>query len=184
MYLKLVLAAFVLTLSACAAPGNDVSTVHPPAAVTTSASSAATPFYVDFRTRPDAANNHTFLEYGAQDSSGRPIERKTVGFFPRGAGAIGPLISIVAMPGEVGAEDYFANLPSAATFHRNLTAEQYSRLTAYIESQRAKPQVFNLIFHNCNDFVAGAAESIGLEAPAVRILPPQLFITELAQLNS
>ena len=182
---RLALAAFVFTLSACASSGNDFSTVHPPAAgATTSASFATTPFYVDFRTRPDATNSHTFLEYGAQDSSGRPIEQKTVGFFPRGAGALGPLISIVAMPGEVGAEDYYADLPSAATFHRNLTAEQYGRLTAYIESEQAKPQIFNLIFNNCNDFVAGAAHAIGLKAPALRMLPPPAFINQLAQLNS
>ena len=177
------LAALVFALSACASSGDVSSTTHPPDA-TISASFAATPFYVDFRTRPDAVNTHTFLEYGAQDSSGHPLEQKTVGFFPRGAGALGPLISIVAMPGEVGPEDYFANLPSAPTFHRNLTAEQYGRLTAYIESEQAKPQVFNLIFNNCNDFVAGAAHAIGLKAPILRMLPPPLFVMLLAQLNS
>jgi hypothetical protein len=177
------LAVLVFALSACAASGDVASTTHPPDA-TTSASFAATPFYVDFRTRPDAVTNHTFLEYGAQDSSGHPLERKTVGFFPRGAGALGPLISIVAMPGEVGPEDYFANLPSAATFHRNLTTEQYGRLTAYIESEKAKPQIFNLIFNNCNDFVAGAAVAIGLKAPFARISSPTVFINQLAQLNS
>jgi hypothetical protein len=169
---RLALAALMFTLSACASSGNDISTVHPPAAdATTSASFAATPFYVDFRTRPDATSSHTFLQYGAQDSSGRPIERKTVGFFSRGAGEVGP-------------EDYFANIPSSVTFHRNLTAEEYGRLTGYIESERAKPQIFSLIFNNCNDFVAGAAHSIGLKAPILRILPPPLFVMMLAQLNS
>jgi hypothetical protein len=88
------------------------------------------------------------------------------------------------MPGEVGPEDYFANLPSAALYHRNLTAEQYGRLTAYIASEQAKPQTFNLIFHNCNDFVAGAAQAVGLRAPSVRISSPPVFINQLAQLNS
>ena len=90
---RLALAAFVFTLSACASSGNDFSTVHPPAVdATASASFATTPFYVDFRTRPDATNSHTFLEYGAQDSSGRPIERKTVGFYPRSGGAPSDLL--------------------------------------------------------------------------------------------
>jgi hypothetical protein len=179
-----VLAAFVLTLSACVSSGNDVSTVQPPAAdATTSASSATTPFYVDFRTRPYFTITHTFLEYGAQDSSGRPLERKTVGFFPQ-AGALGLFIGIVAFAGEIGAEDYYANLPASATFHRNLTAEQYERLTQYIDSERAKPQVFNLIFNNCNDFVAGAAHAIGLKAPFLRMLPPPLFVMLLARMNS
>jgi hypothetical protein len=183
---RLALAALVFTLSACAPSGNDFSTAHPPAVdATASASFATTPFYVDFRTRPDATNSHTFLEYGAQDSSGRPIERKTVGFYPRSGGApLGSLIGIVAIAGEVGQEDYFANLPSSATFHRNLTAEQYERLTDYIESERGKPQIFSLIFNNCNDFVAGAAHAIGLKAPILRMLPPPLFVMLLAQLNS
>lgn len=183
MSLRLVLAAMVCTLSACASSGDP--TVHPPTAnATTSASAAATPFYVDFRTRPDAVNTHTFLEYGAQDSSGHPIEQKTMGFFPVGAGALGPVIGIIGMPGEVGPEDYYKNLPAAAIFHRNLTAEQYERLTAYIRSEQATPQVFNLLFHNCNDFVAGAALAVGLKAPAVRMTSPPAFINELAQLNS
>src|SRR3954447_19314875 len=47
---SLALAAFVFSLSACASSGDDVSTVRPPAAdATASVSSAATPFYVDFR---------------------------------------------------------------------------------------------------------------------------------------
>ena len=182
---RLALVAFLFILSACASSGNDFSTVRPSAAdATTSTSFATTPFYVDFRTRPDATSSHTFLQYGAQDSSGRPIERKTVGFYPGRGGALGSLIGIVAVPGEVGQEDYYANLPSSATFHRNLTAEQYERLTRYIDSERAKPQVFNLIFNNCNDFVAGAAHAIGLKAPILRMLPPPLFVMLLAQLNS
>jgi hypothetical protein len=76
---------------------------HPPAAdATTSTSFANTPFYVDFRTRPDFTI-HTFLQYGAQDSSGRPLERKTVGFYL--PNALGALFGIVAFPGEIGAED-------------------------------------------------------------------------------
>jgi hypothetical protein len=124
-----VLAVFVFTLSACVSSGNDVSTVLPPAAdATTYSSSETAPFYVDFRTRPYFTITHTFLEYGAQDSSGRPLERKTVGFFPQG-GALGLFIGIVAFAGEVNSEDYYTNLPASATFHRNLTAEQYERLT-------------------------------------------------------
>ncbi len=182
---RMALAAFVLALAACTPSGNELPTVHPPAtAATTSASFATTPFYVDFRTRPNAVNTHTFLQYGAQDSSGRPIERKTVGFYPGSGGALGPVIGIIGIPGVVAQEDYFAKLPSLATFHLNLTAEQYGRLTGYIESERARPQVFNLIFHNCNDFVAGAAQALGLKAPALRMLPPQVFVTQLAELNS
>jgi hypothetical protein len=129
MVSKSILVAFVFALSACAASGNNVSTeLSLAAGATTSTSFDTTPFYVDFRTRPYFTITHTFLEYGAQDSSGRPLERKTVGFFPQG-GALGLFIGIVAFAGEVSSEDYYANLPASATFHRNLTAKQYERLT-------------------------------------------------------
>ena len=181
---RLALAAFVFTLSACGSSGNDLSTVPPPAAdATTSASFATMPFYVDFRTRPYFAIDHTFIVYGAQDPTGHSLERKAVGFFPHG-GFFGPFIGVVAITGDVGAEDYYVNRPSSVTFHRNLTAEQYERLIRYIDSERAKPQVFNLLFNNCNDFVAGAAHAIGLKAPFLRMLPPSVFVRLLAQMNS
>jgi hypothetical protein len=176
MISRLTLAALVLALLSACAPGNDVSPTDD-AAIT---SFSTTPFYVDFRTRPYFTISHTFIAYGAQDLTGHPLERKTVGFFRHG-GAFGPFIGVVAIGGE---EDYFANLPSSATFHRNLTAEQYERLTPYIDSERGKPQVFNLIFNNCNDFVAGAAHAIGLNAPFLRMLSPPYFIMLLDQMNS
>lgn len=179
MVSKATLAALVLALLSACTPGDDVSPTGD-AAIT---SFSTTPFYVDFRTRPYFAISHTFIVYGAQDPTGHPLERKTVGFFPPG-GAVGLIIGVVAITGEVGAEDYYADLPSSATFHRNLTAEQYERLTDYIESERGKPQIFSLIFNNCNDFVAGAAHAIGLKAPILRMLPPPLFVMLLAQLNS
>ena len=179
MVSKSTLAALVLALLSACAPGNDVSPTGD-AAIT---SFSTTPFYVDFRTRQYFAISHTFIAYGAQDPTGHPLERKTVGFFPPG-GAVGLIISVVAITGEVGAEDYYADLPSSATFHRNLTAEQYERLTRYIDSERSKPQIFNLIFNNCNDFVAGAAHAVGLQAPFLRMLPPPFFIMLLARMNS
>lgn len=182
--LRSILAALLLTVSACSASArSDVSIIHAPAAnATTAGRFAATPFYVDFRTRPYYSITHTFVVYGAQDATGHPLEHKTVGFFPQG-GAAGPFIGLIGIAGEVGSEDYYANLPSSTAFHRNLTAGQYQRLTQYIDAERATPHVYNLIFNNCNDFVAGAAESVGLKVPFVHALPPPLFIMLLADMN-
>jgi hypothetical protein len=174
----------VLALSACTSAGSDVSTVGSPAAnATQSASLAATPFYVEFRTRPYFSITHIFLVYGAQDLSGHPLELKTVGFYPHG-GAFGPFIGMVGIAGEVGQEDYYAKLPSSTVFHRNLTAEQYQHLTQYIDSERTEAQIYNLFFNNCNDFVAGAANAIGLKVPFLHALPPPLFIQLLAEMNT
>ncbi len=120
--------------------------------------------------------------YGAQDPDGHPLESKTIGFYPDG-GALGPYIGIVGISGMVGQEDYYAKLPSSTNYPSILTAEQYQRLTSYIDKERARPQVYNLFFNNCNDFVAGVANSVGLKTPFIRALPPPIFIGLLAEMN-
>jgi hypothetical protein len=175
------LAAMVLTLSACTSADSDVSAVRPPTA-NAAAPFAGTPFYVEFRTRPYFTITHTFVAYGAQDPNGHPLEVKTIGFFPHG-GALGPFIGMVGIAGIVGDEDYYANLPSSTTMHRNLTAEQYRQLTKYVDDERAQPQIYNLFFNNCNDFVAGAANAVGLRVPFFHAMPPPLFIQLLAEMN-
>jgi hypothetical protein len=177
-----IVVACVLALSACNSAGDEVSNAGSSDAAA-SAPVAALPYYVEFRTRPYFSITHTFLVYGAQDSSGHPLEAKSAGFFPN-AGAIGPFIGIIAIGGEVGDETYYVPLPSSTIFHRNLTAEQYERLTAYIDKERAESKVYNLIFNNCNDFVAGAADAIGLKVPFVHVLPPPVFIRLLADMNT
>jgi hypothetical protein len=178
------LVAAAPTLSACTSADSYVSAA-PPSVVdaTQSASLAATPFYVEFRTRPYFSITHIFLVYGAQDQSGHPLELKTVGFYPHG-GAFGPFIGMVGIAGEVGQEDYYAKLPSSTVFHRNLSAEQYQHLTQYIDAERTEAPVYNLFFNNCNDFVAGAADAIGLKVPFLHALPPPLFIRLLAEMNT
>ena len=84
----------------------------------------------------------------------------------------------------VGQEDYFVNFPASADYPRNLTTDQYRRLLAFIDQERAKPRTYNLLFYNCNDFVADAAEAIGLKAPPFRAIPPVLFILLLKEMNN
>ncbi len=80
-------------------------------------------------------------------------------------------------------EAYFAHLPSSTTYHRDLTSGQYRLLTQFIDAQRGKREVYNLFFNNCNDFVAGAADAIGLKVPPLHALPPPIFIRLLGDMN-
>jgi hypothetical protein len=179
-----VVLAFALTLSACATVSGDNAAIRPQvASASQSGSLAATPFYVEFRTRPYFSIMHIFILYGAQDPDGKPLEWKTIGFYPEG-GAMGPFIGAVVIPGVVGQEDYYAHLPANASFRLNLTAEQYQRLTSFIEAERAKQPAYSLFFHNCNDFVADAAKAIGLKVPFFRLVPPPVFITLLEEMNT
>ena len=65
-----------------------------------------------------------------------------------------------------------------------LTTDQYRRLLAFIDQERANARTYNLLFYNCNDFVADAAEAIGLKAPLLRAIPPVLFILLLKEMNN
>ncbi len=75
-------------------------------------------------------------------------------------------------------------MPSSSMYRRSLTDEQYRRLTSYIDAQRGQSKVYNLIFNNCNDFVAGAASAIGLKVPFSGAVPPPMFIWLLKEMNS
>jgi len=175
------LAALALTLSACTSGNGGVEAVRSEDG-RPNASFAATPFYADFRTRPYFFITHTFITYGAQDSSGYPLEQKAVGFYPSRGGAFGPFL--VGFTGEVGQEDYFVNLPASAAYRRNLTTDQYRRLVAFIDQERANKRTYNLLFYNCNDFVADAAEANGRKAPLLRAIPPVFFIRLLDEMNN
>ena len=85
----------------------------------------------------------------------------------------------------VGQEDYFVNLPASADYRRNLTTDQFPRLLAFIDQERAKPRTYNLLL-NRNYFVADAAEAIGLKSkhPPFRAIPPVHFILLLKEMNN
>ena len=157
-------------------------------AVRQSAVSPAPPassYYVEFRARLSTEDvpGHTYLTYGPQDNSGRPLEEHVVGFYPR-VGPLGMLIGTVAFPGEVGdgfVQDY---MPLLDAYRVNLSAAQYDQLTRFVAGQKAHPQLYSLLAHNCNDWAAEAAASIGLRVPLLRALPPDLFVKELRAANS
>ncbi len=180
-----ILIALALTLSACTSAGGDTASAHSPSSGDGEAPPGvvATPYYVEFRTRPYSSITHTFVVYGAQDPAGHPLgTKKAVGFVPNG-GDLGPFIGIVAIGGVVNDEAYYVDMPSSTVYHRNLTAEQYGRLTHFIEAESAGTQVYNLIFNNCNDFVARAADSVGLKVPFFHAMPPPMFISLLGDMN-
>jgi hypothetical protein len=149
------------------------------------APSGLTLYYVEFRARLSTEDvpGHTYLAYGPQDSSGRPLEEHVAGFYPL-AGPLGILIGTVAFPGEVGGgfvQDY---MPLLDAYRVNITAAQYDQLTRFVAEQKAHQQLYSILAHNCNDWAAEAATVIGLKAPLFRALPPGLFVMELRAANS
>ena len=168
-------------LSACA----DIGPIAPKTAGAPAVASQAVSFYVEFRARLSTEDipGHTYLAYGPQDGSGRPLEEHIVGFYPV-AGPFGILIGTVAFPGEVGdgfVQDY---MPLLNSFRLAITATQYGQLTRFVAEQKAHPQLYSLLAHNCNDWAAEAATAMGLSVPLLRALPPDLFVKELRAANT
>jgi hypothetical protein len=100
------------------------------------------------------------------------------------AGPVGILIGTIAFPGEVG-DGFVQNyMPLLDSFRLNITAAQYDRLARFVAEQKARPQLYSLLAHNCNDWAAEAAGAMGLNVPPFRALPPNLFVMELRAANS
>jgi hypothetical protein len=175
--------AVTLCLTACAtSQGDDVAPATQVAAPVARSPAAATPYYVEFHSRPSIVSGHTYLVYGALDANGAPTSQDVVGFYPD-AGLFGLVAGLVAFPGTVGQDFFDEKIPDYNSWRRNLTVEQYRRLTAFIDGEKAKAKVWNLLVNNCNDFAADAATAIGLKAPSERAIPPPLFIMALRSLN-
>jgi hypothetical protein len=173
----------VLCLAACATRSGD----YPAASATPGAPAApvnlaATPYYVEFHSRPSVISGHTYLVYGAQDEQGNPKEHIVVGFYPVG-GIFGLLGGMVAAPGRIDKTYLDEKIPDMNIYRRNITADQYQRLNAYIDSEKGKTKVWNMFVNNCNDFAADAAKAIGLKVPSERFMPPALFIMTLGNMN-
>jgi hypothetical protein len=145
-------------ISAPVAPKPNIAVMKP------AAPGGPTPYYVEFRARLSTEDvpGHTYLVYGPQDSSGRPLEEHVAGFYPL-VGPLGILVGTVAFPGEVGdgfVQDY---MPLLDSYRVNITATQYDELTQFVTDQKAHPRLYSLLAHNCNDWAAEAATVIGLK---------------------
>ena len=191
---KITVLALLFCLAACAGgngtaesqPGDSAPAAAEPGVAVTKppARWEPAPYYVEFRARLSTEDvpGHTYLVYGPQDGSGRHLEEHVAGFYPL-VGPLGILIGTVAFPGEVGdgfVQDY---MPLLDAYRVNITDTQYDRLTRFVAEQKAHPQLYSLLAHNCNDWAAEAATVIGLKAPPFRALPPGLFVMELRAAN-
>ncbi len=184
----LVFVVLVLAATGCASNKNapirasvgEIQASEPTGSLTTG---TAAPYYVEFRARLSAISGHTYLVYGPLDATGAPSEEIIMGFWPVG-GMFGLLAGAVAFPGKVERAYLDEKLPDTNRFRRNLTAEQYAQLQAYVARAQKEKHVWSLFINNCNDFAAEAAEAIGLKVPPARFVPSSIFVLTLSSMNS
>jgi hypothetical protein len=173
----------LLGLSACATKGSDERAADGRYLGAPPVSLAATPYYVEFHSRPSLITGHTYIVYGLQDATGRQQTRTVTGFVPM-YGIVGLLGGMIAAPGRIEKSYLDEKLPDVNVYRRNLTPEQFARLTKFVDGETGKTKIWNMFLNNCNDFAADAAGAIGLKVPSDRFLPPPIFVHNLSDINA
>ncbi len=160
---------------------SAVSTAAMPAAGATRPA-AVERYAVEFRARPGGVAGHSYVVFGKLDSGGKLRRPSYAGFRPND-GALGFIVgSVVAYSGTFQPSEEDINGPVSTVYRRLVTGAQYRKLTAYVAKARQNFQHWNLVGNNCNDFVAGVAEALGMRAPST-LLPPDGFVELLRVMN-
>ena len=89
---------------------------------------------------------------------------------------------IASVSGSIKTSKESVNFTIIDLYRRRLTAQQYKSLVAAVERAKKQPQVWNVVFHNCNEFVEEMARSLGLRAPS-NLVHPYMYIAAMRSLN-
>jgi hypothetical protein len=142
------------------------------------------PYFVEFRARDGGVMGHTYVMYGRLDQSGRVRDAQYAGLYPDGAWeqrlmTLGPL---VVAPAYVGVDRKDRAMPPTASYRVGLNADEYARLQGTVHRLRQDRPRWHLLFHNCNDFVAQVAQSVGLWTPPGWAKPTR-YVNNLRAIN-
>jgi hypothetical protein len=139
-------------------------------------------YVVDFRARPGGVFGHTYVVYGQLDGRGRLLRPRYAGLYPGSEFPPSPLLAIFAVPGKVGIDRDDRKRPPSIIYRRRLSPAIFNRLAGLVQRQRRRPQLWDLLFYNCNTFAAEIAKSVGLRTPSTLELPPD-FVRGLYFMN-
>jgi len=142
-------------------------------------------FYVEFRARNEVGGfGHSYATLGTIDASGQRHETVVVGFMPKSADD--NFWSKFGLPvtGLVGATRSDLVRRPDARFRIALNRPAYFQLVSEIRSLRKSWTHYELVAHNCNNFVSEIANSVGLRTPLITAQYPVSYVAELRALNA
>ena len=139
-------------------------------------------YFVEFRARPGGVFGHTYVVYGGMDGRGRVLQPRYVGLYPSGAFSQTALLAVLAVPGNVSTEPADRHRRPNIVYRRRISPAVYARLAGAVHRERKTPQMWDLIFYNCNSFAAEIANSIGLRTPPTFEFPTD-FVRDLYVMN-
>jgi hypothetical protein len=166
----LVLAACCFLTPAASQTSGQPSATQPPASAKPAAAprpnARAAGHYVEFRTGQIGLYGHSYAVYGRLDGRGNPASADYADLHPMGNYGMMALGHFVPVPANMEWNPEVLKLPIAHRYRRNLSAEQYKKLTATVERLRAgEKRYWNAVTNNCNHFIGELAESVGLKVP-------------------
>ena len=142
-------------------------------------------YYIEFRGRSEIAGfGHAFITLGDIDAAGRSQQTAVFGFVPQGD--FDQFLSPTALPVQgsisVSLSDFTPH--PDVRFRVPISRAQYDRIVGMIGEYRATWTVYELLLHNCNNFVAEVAGSLGLKLPPTTIELPVDYVADLKSANA
>ena len=178
------LGSLVLLFVTGAEAGNDTyEPTQPPRIIAITADARS--FYLEFRARNEVGGfGHSYITLGTVDASGQGRQTVVVGFMPRSADD--DYWSKFGLPvtGMLGVTRSDLQRRPDAQFRIAVKESTYLRLVSKVRSLRRTWIQYELVVHNCNNFVSEIASSVGLRTPLITAQYPVGYVTELRALNA
>ena len=134
-------------------------------------------YYIEFRVAQIGAYGHSYVVYG---NGGR---QNFADLHPMGGYAGMALGHVVPVPANTQWDPDVLKLPVTVRYRRSLTAEQYRKLLAAVNSAKAnKAPYWNAVTNNCNHFIGELAQAVGLKVPG-SFQVSYSFVPALKELN-
>ena len=172
-----------LLLASAADAGDAYEPTYPPRIIAITADARS--FHLEFRARNEVGGfGHSYVTLGTVDTSGQRHQTLVVGFMPRSADD--DYWSKFGLPvsGTVGVTRSDLLRRPDARFRIAINEPTYLRLVSKVRNLRRTWTQYELVVHNCNNFVSEIASSIGLRAPLITAQYPVGYVTELHALNA
>lgn len=141
--------------------------------------------YIEFRSRPNGAMDHSYIAYGYLNRRGKPYKTKYIGLHPKG-GTAGMLIGIVAMEARLDPLPEDKTATPIVSYRVPLTRKEYNLLLKTIAAARKDKDswgVWNPVLNNCNSFVGYIARAIGIKVPNTSVMGPTSYVKALRDMN-
>jgi hypothetical protein len=159
IFVLLLLLAAPATLRA--QPALELSTAGKQKLSGQPATNAGGNYYVEFRVAQIGVYGHSYAVYG--NVGGR---ENYVDLHPMGNYAVMALGHVLPVPANTQWDPDVLKLPVSSRYRKPLTAEQYKKLLAAVQSAKANAAPYwNAVTNNCNHFIGQLAAAVGLQVP-------------------